>query len=85
MLQNCSLISRKGSDRSPSAAGGAPGPVQWRPIPRGSGRPPSRERPDPPDTRDGGLVARALATIDVNGLAGHEARRFQIQDRADDL
>ena len=30
-------------------------------------------------------MARALATIDVNGLAGHEARRFQIEDGADDV
>src|SRR5579862_1054898 len=28
-------------------------------------------------SRDGGSVARTLAAIDVNGLARHEARRFQ--------
>jgi hypothetical protein len=28
----------------------------------------------------GGSVARTLAAIDVNGLARHEARRFQIED-----
>src|SRR5215204_4443441 len=47
--------------------------------------------PDPCNTaarsgsRDGGSVAGTLATIDVNGLARHEARRFQIEDRAYDL
>src|SRR6478672_5277307 len=35
--------------------------------------------------RDGGSVARTLAAIDMNGLARHEARRFQKEDRADDL
>src|SRR5262245_44908343 len=35
--------------------------------------------------RDGGSVARTLAAIDVNGLARHEARRFQIEDGAHDL
>ena len=30
-------------------------------------------------------MARTLAAIDVNGLAGHEARGFQIEDRAYDL
>jgi hypothetical protein len=30
-------------------------------------------------------VARTLAAIDVNGLARHEARRFQIEDRAHDV
>jgi hypothetical protein len=30
-------------------------------------------------------VARTLAAIDVNGLARHEARRFQIKDRAHDV
>jgi hypothetical protein len=30
-------------------------------------------------------VARTLAAIDVNGLARHEARRFQIEDRVHDL
>src|SRR5476651_557611 len=30
-------------------------------------------------------VARALAAIDVNGLACHEARRFQIEDRVHDV
>jgi hypothetical protein len=32
-----------------------------------------------------GSVARTLAAIDVNGLARHEARRFQIEDRAYDV
>src|SRR6202045_1155247 len=36
-------------------------------------------------SRDGGSVARTLAAIDVNGLPRHEARRFQIEDRAHDL
>src|SRR5215470_20381944 len=36
-------------------------------------------------SRDRGSVARTLAAIDVNGLARHEARRFQIEDRAYDL
>src|SRR5262245_43780313 len=30
-------------------------------------------------------VAGTLAAIDVNGLARHEARRLQIEDRADNL
>src|SRR5258705_11043891 len=34
---------------------------------------------------DGGSVARMLAAIDVNSLARHEARRFQIENRAHDL
>src|SRR5450755_4350376 len=34
---------------------------------------------------DGGLVARTLPAIDVNGLARHEARRLQIEDRAYDV
>src|SRR5216683_174491 len=36
-------------------------------------------------SRDGGSVARTLAAIDVNGLARHEARRFQIEDGAYDV
>src|SRR6266478_2398777 len=36
-------------------------------------------------SRDGGSVARTLAAIDVNGLAGHEARRFQIENRSHDV
>src|SRR5258706_11485787 len=36
-------------------------------------------------SRDGGSVARPLAAIGVIGLARHEARRFQIEDRAHDL
>ena len=30
-------------------------------------------------------MARTLAAIDVNGLARHEARRFQIEDRVHDV
>ena len=30
-------------------------------------------------------MARALAAINVNGLARHEAGRFKIEDRADDV
>src|SRR5882672_1545613 len=36
-------------------------------------------------SRDGGSVARTLAAIDMNGLARHEARRFQIEDRTHDI
>src|ERR1700675_3483085 len=34
---------------------------------------------------DGGSVAGTLAAIDINGLARHEPRRFQIEDRAHDV
>ena len=34
---------------------------------------------------DGGSVARALPAIDVEGLPGHEAGRFEIEDRFHDV
>ena len=36
-------------------------------------------------SRDVGSVARTLAAIHMNGFARHEARRFQIEDRAHDV
>ena len=35
--------------------------------------------------RFGFSVARALAAVNVENLAGHEARRLEIEDRLDDM
>src|SRR6266404_3847496 len=36
-------------------------------------------------SRDGGSVARTLAAVDVEGLSGHEAGRFEIEDGVYDV